>query len=129
MALKDLIGTTIAGYRLDSVVDSSVTEWRFAGQSILSSAPVHIRMPRVANAEDCKKLEAQYQRELNASQILQSTGMIVAARELVQIEGRPALVTDSPRGLSLADIFVRSDAGESLSDAFPWFRALVVAFE
>jgi hypothetical protein len=129
MALKDLIGTIVDGYRLDTLVDSSVTEWRFAGQSVLSGIPVNIRMPRVSQEEICADLGALYQRELDASQILQSTGMVVAARDLIEIHDRPALVTDCPRGKSLADLFVQSSTGQPLSEALPWFRSLVIAFE
>ncbi|MEC8025299.1 MAG: hypothetical protein VX223_15335 [Myxococcota bacterium] len=129
MKLKDIIGSSADGYRLDKLVDSTTQEWRFEAEALRSGVLVHVRLPRTNIASHSPALAVRYQNELDASSMLPAAGPAVANREIVEIHGQPALVSDRPSGQSLADMFSKNTSSVPLATVLEWFRSLVLSIE
>ena len=129
MTAHDWRGKTFDGYRITSPVASGDDETLFEGERVRDGDEVWIRVPRARDSASYARLKARYLAEQVAATELRSTGAVLMAREVIELDGAPALVTNRPSGQSLNDYFSKVHGPQSIRAVLGWFKRLVGALE
>lgn len=130
MSLIELLGRTFEGYKPVEVVATGDDEVLFVGERVRDGGRVWIRTGRRLEDDALRaRLSERYEAEKVAARRLASVAQILSVREIIHIDGAPALVTDIPRGRPLSDIHSESRVATPLKELLPWFRTLLTAME
>ncbi len=136
-----LIGKSFEGYTLTEIAATGTDEVLFVAERARDGEPVWIRTARSPGSDsgepgtDSESVDShtrfrqRYQAEQATARKLSSIGALLPVREIIDVDGAPALVTDRPRGRSLNDVFADGRSEPSLAEVLPWFRKLMQAME
>ncbi len=124
-------GRTFEGYKLVDVVASGVEEVLYLAERVRDGGRVWVRTAKLVEPDPAhERLRQRYDAEKTAAVKVASTGgAILPVREVIELDGVPAIVTDIPKGRSLNDVFADGSQELRLLETLPWLRRLMTTVE